>query len=116
MSTVTDQKTRDVLETLLHLHLVVRILNSGTYFLNVFEEGTFDKLKIKVNKLLKQLRSEIIMLTQVLPFPNRGLGPFGNEDMQIYDRFIQHFKAAPKVTERPSWWKLSYINSEQAKK
>lgn len=113
LETFTDDATRKVFEKLLTLHIYVRMVNKGGFFIRVVGEKNFDSLKVAINKLLKDLRKEIIKLTDTLPFPNRGLGPLGNEDLQVYDRFIQHFKAAPKVTERPKWWKLAYVNSEQ---
>lgn len=77
-------------------------------------EGQSALPETSINRLLKDLRKEIIALTDVFPFPNRGYGPLGNEDMQVYERFINNFKVAPGVTERSEFWKLSYTNSEQA--
>ncbi len=37
--------------------------------------------------ILAELRPEVYALVATLPFPNRMLGPFGNEDLQMYDRF-----------------------------
>lgn len=113
INSIKDNSTRNVFEKLLLLTTQVKMVNDGGFFINVVGEEKFEELKVSINNLLKDLRKEIILLTDVLPFPNRGLGPLGNEDMRVYERYIQHFKAAPKVTERPDWWKLAYVNSEQ---
>lgn len=113
LSTFTCEKTKAVFLKLLLLHVHNTMLQGGSFFRKALGDEVFGKLKTLINHSLKDLRKEIISITDVLPFPNRGFGPLGNEDMQVYERFIQHFKAAPKVTERPEYWKLSYINSEQ---
>jgi len=113
LQTFKDAKTKNVFSNLLLLHIHVRMMNHGSFFFKVLGEGEMDNLKNRINEELKTLRGEIVRLTSILPFPNRMMGALGNEDMQVYERFIQHFKAAPKVTERPEWWKLSYTNSEQ---
>jgi acyl-CoA oxidase len=115
LKTFNCEATKSVFEKLLLLHIHTRIYENSGFFVTVLQEGDLDKVKHSINKNLKSLRNEIVKLTHVMPFPNRTMGPLGNEDMQVYERFIQHFKSAPKVTERPSWWKLAYVNSEQAK-
>lgn len=113
LSTFTWDKTKAVFAKLLALHMHNTMLQGGSFFRKALGDEVFGKLKTLINHNLKELRKEIISITDVLPFSNRGYGPLGNADMQVYERFIQHFKAAPKVTERPEYWKLSYINSEQ---
>lgn len=67
--------------------------------------------KRSITKLLKELRTQIVPLTDLVPLSNRGFGQLGNEDLQVYHRVIQHMKATPGVTERAEWWKLAYANN-----
>lgn len=112
LKTVGDETTRAVLEKLLVLNLHNKIHNDAAFFTGVLGEQ-FGKLKKLINKSLKFLRKQIIQLTNVLPFPERAMGALGHGDLQVYDRYLQHIKACKGVTERASWWKLSYTNSEQ---
>lgn len=113
LNSFTCEPTKKVFTKLLLLHILSRMVRSAGYFSRVLGTEKFGEVKTQIGKLLKDLRKEIISLTDVLPFPNRAYGPLGNEDLQVYERFIQHFKSAPKVTERADWWKLAYANSEQ---
>ena len=51
-------------------------------------------------------RRKFILFNCIFPFSNRIMGALGRDDLQVYDRFIQHFKSAPKVTERSEHWKI----------
>jgi len=114
LATFTCESTKSVFDKLLLLHMQNTMLTRGPFFKKVLGTENLHSLKTSINRLLKDLRKEVIALTDVLPFPNRGYGPLGNEDMQVYERFINNFKVAPGVTERSEFWKLSYTNSEQA--
>lgn len=114
LDTISDSNTRAVFEKILLLHLQNKIINNEVYFLSILGDEKIENAKRSVMKLLKELRKDILPLTDVLPIPNRGLGPLGNEDLQVYDRMIQHFKSSPKVSEKPTWWKLTYTNSQKA--
>ena len=113
LGTFKDANTRLIFEKLLLLNMYVKMNNDGGFFYGVLGEKEFDSLKTHIHKTLKYLRKEIIELMKVMPIPNRVMGALGNEDLQFYDRYIQHIKAGKQVTERPGWWKLAYINNEQ---
>ena len=104
----TDAKTKKVFEKLLLVHMQYRILMSPAFFTQAVGSERFETVRPSVGALCKDLRKEMIQLTDVLPFPNTAMGALGNEDLQVYDRYIQHIMTAPKVTERPSWWKMLY--------
>jgi hypothetical protein len=89
-----------------------KIIIDGGYFRNYLEQHHFEILKDQVNETLAALRPDVASLTDILPFANRMLGPFGNEDMQIYNRFFSHVYATPGVRERAPWWELSYKNDK----
>ena len=113
LTTFSCKDTRAVFEHLLLLNMYTKMHNDSRFFVNALGLKEFDNLKKIINKSLKHLRKEIILLTQVLPFPGRGMGALGHEDMQVYDRYLQHIKVCKQASERPSWWKLAYTNSEQ---
>ena len=113
LATFTCDATKAVFEKLLLLNMYVKMHDDGKFFVSALGMEAFEGLKKLINKSLKAIRKEIILLTQVLPLPNRAMGALGNEDMQVYDRYLQHIKACKQVTERPEWWKLAYTNSEQ---
>lgn len=113
LTTFSCKDTRAVFEQLLLLNMYTKMHNDSRFFVNALGLKEFDNLKKIINKSLKHLRKEIILLTQVLPFPGRGMGALGHEDMQVYDRYLQHIKVCKQASERPSWWKLAYTNSEQ---
>ena len=106
IETATWEKTKAVFSKLLLLHLHNTMLVDSNFFRESLGDDTYDKLKPSIINLLKDLRKEIICLTDTLPYVNRIYGAFGSADMQVYDRFIQHIKSAPKVTERAEYWRL----------
>lgn len=114
LDTISDKPTRAVFEKLLLLHIQNKLIKNSVFFQPILGEEKIQKAKISILNLLKDLRKEILSLTDVMPFTNRALGALGNEDLQIYDRVLQHIKTSKGVTERPSWWKLAYTNSEKA--
>eukprot|EP00344_Euplotes_crassus_P005848 CAMPEP_0196999594 /NCGR_PEP_ID=MMETSP1380-20130617/4737_1 /TAXON_ID=5936 /ORGANISM="Euplotes crassus, Strain CT5" /LENGTH=679 /DNA_ID=CAMNT_0042416571 /DNA_START=8 /DNA_END=2047 /DNA_ORIENTATION=+ len=113
LTTVDDESVRSIFEKLLLLNFYTKMHNDGNFFVAALGLSQFEKLKKHINKSLKHLRKNIILLTQVLPFPERSMGALGHGDLQVYDRYLQHIKACKGVTERASWWKLAYTNSEQ---
>lgn len=78
---VKDEKVRAVFERLFKLYLNERILKDGGYFKSLLTADQFNEIKESTNELLEQLRPDALSLTDILPFPNRMLGPFGNEDL-----------------------------------
>mmetsp|Transcript_24224 Transcript_24224/g.21513 ORF Transcript_24224/g.21513 Transcript_24224/m.21513 type:complete len:130 (+) Transcript_24224:3-392(+) len=112
LSTISDISTKAIFEKLLLVHMYKKILNDPVFFMKIFSVEKFDKVKKVLIKSLKELRKDVIPLTDILPYPNKMLGALGNEDLQIYDRVMQHVRATPKVTQKPDWWKLTNTNSD----
>lgn len=111
ISSVSDSSTKAIFNKMLLSHMHKLILADPVFFNPIIGRETMENVKLSLIKELKELRKDIIPLTDVLPFPNSLRGALGNEDLQIYDRILAHVKATPKVTERPSWWKLTYTNA-----
>jgi len=112
INTITDSSTRAIYQKFLMVHMHKKILESPLFFTQTLGDDKIDEVKLSLIKSLKELRKDIIPLTDVTPFPNSMTGALGNEDLQIYDRILQHVQATPKVTERADWWKLAYTNSK----
>jgi acyl-CoA oxidase len=106
--------TKKVFEQLLLLYMHNRIIENSRFFSSIFDDEAMENIEDLINSELKSLRGEIVKLTLLLPMPNRIYGALGNEDMQVYERFVQHVRSAPKVTERPSWWKLVCSDSSSS--
>jgi acyl-CoA oxidase len=115
LETINDSRTKTYFEKLLLAFMHKKIINDKLFFTKCLGEDKLEKTKLAIIKELKEIRKDIVTLTDVAPFPNWTMGALGNEDLQIYDRVLQHVKATPKVSERPDWWKLTYSNSEQHK-
>lgn len=111
LNTLTCVKTRKVFDKLLLLFMHSRITENTKHYIPVLGEDAFEHIEKSIVDLCGDLRNEIVQLTHLLPIPNRWMGAFGNQDLQIYDRFIQHYMATPGSTERPSWWKKLYQNN-----
>jgi acyl-CoA oxidase len=111
LGTFTCEKTRKVFGKMLLLFIHKRITESTKHYLPVFGEEVFEKIEQSIVDLCEDLRNEIVQITELLPVANIYSGAFGNQDLQIYDRFIQHYMATPGSTERPSWWKKIYQNN-----
>ena len=111
---VTDDKIRAMFERNLVLYMKTKILSEGAYFRKFFDNNQFDQLKEDVTQLLAELRPDAIAITDIFPLANRMLGPFGNEDMQGYDRFLNHVYSQKGVRERADWWQIVYKNSNKA--
>lgn len=114
LETIQDSRTKSYFEKLLLVFIHKKIINDKLFFSHTLGEEKLEKAKNAIIKALKEIRKDVVTLTDVVPYPNWMLGALGNEDLQIYDRMLQHVKATPKVSERPSWWKLAYTNSEQS--
>lgn len=102
--------TKKVFEQLLLLYMHNRIIENSRFFSSIFDEEAMERIEDLINTELQSLRGEIIKLTLLIPMPNRIFGALGNEDLRVYERFIQHVRSAPHVAERPSWWKLICSN------
>ena len=112
IDSISDSGVKDIFGKLLRLHMHKKILNDPVFFGQVLGLEKLDEVKLWMIKSLKELRKDVIPLTDVIPYPNKYYGPLGGEDLQIYDRVLQHVKATPKVSQRPEWWKLAYTNSD----
>lgn len=112
IDTISDANTKDIFKKFLLVCMHKKIIQDQRYFSHLFEFETLSEIKKSLVQSLKELRKDIISLTDVIPYPNIMMGALGNEDLQIYDRILQHVKATPKVTERASWWKMAYHNSD----
>lgn len=113
ISIIEDKGVVAVYEKLLLLHVQNNIVKNEIFYSPILGDEKIDKAKRSIMDLLKDLRNEVLALTKVLPFPNNSYGMLGNEDLQLYERVLQHVKSTEKVSERPNWWKLSYVNSEK---
>lgn len=111
LDNIEDKSVKDVFGKLLLIHVQKLIIDDEVYFMDILGDEKIQNAKKSLMRLLKEIRKEIYGLTLVPPYYNRALGPLGNEDLQVYDRIIQHLKVSSGVTERPEWWKLTYSNS-----
>ena len=111
---VTDDKVRAMFERNLVLFMKTKILAEGAYFRQFFDTSQFDQLKEDVTQLLAELRPDAIAITDMFPIANRMLGPFGNEDLQGYDRFLNHVYSQKGVRERADWGQIVYKNTDKA--
>ena len=73
------------------IYLKSKILTDGEYFRNWFSQDQFKAFRNDILKLLEELRPDTYAITELFPIPNKFYGPFGNEDLQGYDRFILWF-------------------------
>lgn len=104
----THEGTKAVFSKLLLLYIHTRMNNIGVYPRGSTQDNA---IKTSIVDLCADLRKDIISLTDVLPFPNKALGPFGNEDLDYSSRYFEHFMSEEGVTERASWWKDVYANA-----
>ena len=111
IETIDDKATIDVFNKMLLLLMQYKIVHNELFFESVLGEEKINNAKRSITKIWNELRNEIYGLTLVPPHPNKFLGQLGHEDLQVYNRIVQHLKIAPGVTERSGWWKLSYSNS-----
>lgn len=91
LRSVKDDKTRAVFEKLHLLYLKSKIIADGEYFRNWLSADQFKQMKVDILDILEQLRPDVYSLTMIIPIPNTHLGPFGNEDLQGYNRYIVEF-------------------------
>ena len=109
---INHKETKAVYENLLLMYLLTR-LNKHAGYAKGSEEDS--KLKEAIMNLCQTLRPELVSLTDAFPFPNKMLGPLGNEDLDYVKRFYDHFMSQKDVKDRASWWKTSYVNADKAK-
>ena len=112
IKSVKCEKFAAVLNRVLDLYINERIVNNAGYYRTYLSQNQFDLIKDHTTTLLKDIRPDALALTEILPYHNRLLGPFGNEDLQIYNRFTNTILNVPHVRERASWWKLNYTNHD----
>lgn len=63
------------------VYLKTWILADGDYFRNWFTSEQFKTFRNDILKLLEELRPDTYAITETFPFPNKFMGPFGNEDL-----------------------------------
>ena len=113
LDSVKDEGTHALFARLFTLYLKTKVIEDGAYFRDFLEQEHFDQLKEDVTTLLGDLRPDAVAMTDILPLANRMLGPFGNEDMQVYNRFFNSVLLAKGVRERAPWWRLAYTNEDK---
>jgi hypothetical protein len=114
LAAIEDKNVHAIYEKLLLLHIQGKIIGDQVFFKPILGVEKIERAKKSIISLLKDIRKDILPLTDTLPFPNKMYGLLGNEDLQLYERILVHIKSSPKVSERPEWWRLAYINDKKA--
>ncbi|CAI2360392.1 unnamed protein product [Moneuplotes crassus] len=120
LHTISDTSVHKIFSKLLLLNFYTKMNTNSSFFIPALGRDSYSKLKKLINKSLKSLRKDIplpcvILLTQILPFPERAMGALGHDDLQVYDRYLQYINACKGVTERAEWWRLAYTNADGGK-
>lgn len=78
---IKDEGVNTLFSRLFSLYLRNRLIKDGGYFREHLDQQKFDEIKESILDSLAELRPDTIGMTDILPFANRMLGPFGNEDL-----------------------------------
>lgn len=112
LATIEDEKVKAAFIKLHELYLKKKIIGDGDYFREWLSAAQFKQLKTDVLDLCAALRPDALALTMVVPTFNQSLGPFGNEDLQGYDRFLQCVLTEEGSMQNAPWWPKAYMNAE----
>jgi len=83
-------------------------LEDGEYFRDIYDLEQWESLKLSVIQICKELRPNAIALSDLVQLPNIMGVTLGNEDLDIYNRFINAVKTGKGNSERAPWWKELY--------
>jgi hypothetical protein len=84
---VAEESVKTIFTKVFELYMLTKICADEAYYSRILSEDQVDNLQVSVVNICGDLRKDAIALTDILPIPNRVLGPLGNEDLQVYSRF-----------------------------
>ena len=106
----SDETTYKVFERMGVIYAQQVIIDDAMFYHEVLTPDDISDIKQDLTNQLAELRVDAIPLTYTLYFRDKMLGPFGANDMNAYQRFINQVQATDGVYQRASEWKYLHGN------